>query len=129
MTFNAMMRMISGKRYYGEDGDVSDVEEAKQFREIITEILSLLGASNKADFLPLLRLFDFEDLEKRLKRIGKRADAFLQGLIEEHRVGQKNGGGGGGDTMIDHLLKLQETQPAYYSDLMIKGLIQVLYII
>lgn len=37
MTFNTIMRMISGKRYYGEDCDVTDVEEARQFREIIKE--------------------------------------------------------------------------------------------
>lgn len=120
MTFNEMMMMISGKRYYGNDGDVTDVEEARQFREIITEILSLLGANNKGDFLPLLRLFDFDNLVKRLKRIGKRSDAFLQGLIEQQR------GGGDRDTMIDHLLKLKESQPEYYSDQTIKGLILVI---
>nr|KYP60203.1 Isoflavone 2'-hydroxylase [Cajanus cajan] len=123
MTFNAMMRMISGKRYYGDDCDVTDAEEAKQFREIISEMLSLLGANNKGDFLPLLRLFDFDDLEKRLKRIAKRADAFLQSLIEEHRSGKH----GNADTMIDHLLKLGESQPEYYSDHMIKGLIQSVF--
>ncbi|XP_027329251.1 isoflavone 3'-hydroxylase-like isoform X2 [Abrus precatorius] len=120
MTFNAMMRMISGKRYYGEDIDVTDVEEAKQFREIITEMLSLFGANNKSDFLPLLRYRINDD--KRLKRIGKRADAFLQGLIEEHRSGKH----GSADTMIDHLLKLSESQPEYYSDHIIKGLIQAM---
>jgi len=123
MTFNAMMRMISGKRYYGDDGDVTDVEEAKQFREIISEIMSLLGANNKGDFLPLLRLFDLDNLEKRCKKIAKRADAFLEGLIDEHRSGNINSDGG---TMIDHLLKLGESQPEYYSDHLIKGLIQVI---
>lgn len=123
MTFNAMMRMISGKRYYGDDGDVSDVEEAKQFREIISEMMSLLGANNKGDFLPLLRLFDLDNLEKRCKRIAKRSDAFLEGLIEEHRRGNIHSDGG---TMIDHLLKLSESQPEYYSDHLIKGLIQVI---
>ncbi|MED6143342.1 hypothetical protein PIB30_005258 [Stylosanthes scabra] len=124
MTFNGMMRMISGKRYYGDDVDMTEVEEAKQFREIITEILSLQGANNKGDFMPLAKLFDFDDLENRLKRIAKRADSFLQGLIEEHRVAALNDGGA--DTMIFHLLKLQETEPEYYSDLMIKGLIQAM---
>ncbi|XP_057429813.1 isoflavone 3'-hydroxylase-like [Lotus japonicus] len=123
MSFNAVMRMISGKRYYGDDTDATDVEEARQFREIVSEMHSLMGANNKGDFLPLLRLFDFDGLEKRLKSIAKRADAFLQGLIEEHRSG-KHRRGGGHDSMIEHLLKLQESQPEYYSDLMIKGLIQ-----
>ncbi|GAU36829.1 hypothetical protein TSUD_320670 [Trifolium subterraneum] len=121
MTFNAMMRMISGKRYYGDDGDVTDVEEAKQFREIISEIMSLLGANNKGDFLPLLRFFDLDNLEKRCKRIAKRADAFLEGLIEEHRSGNHSSNG---NTMIDNLLKLGELQPEYYSNHIIKGLIQ-----
>ncbi|CAL5184443.1 unnamed protein product [Lathyrus oleraceus] len=122
MTFNGMMRMISGKRYYGDDGDVTEVEEAKQFREIISEILSLLGANNKGDFLPLLRWFDLDDLEKRCKKIANRADAFLEGLIQEHRSANH----GNGDTMIDHLLKLSEVQPEYYSSHIIKGLIQAM---
>ncbi|CAI8590036.1 unnamed protein product [Vicia faba] len=122
MTFNAMMRMISGKRYYGDDGDVTDVEEAKQFREIISEIMSLLGANNKADFLPLLKLFGINNLEKRCKKIAKSCDSFLEGLIEEHRSGNHSDG----DTMIDHLLKLGELQPEYYSAHIIKGLIQAM---
>ncbi|KAL2340136.1 hypothetical protein Fmac_008076 [Flemingia macrophylla] len=119
MTFNGMTRMISGKRYYGDDCDVTDAEEARQFREITTEMLYLLGASNRGDFLPFFRLFDVDGLKKRLKRIAERADAFLQNLIEEHRSGKH----GSSDTMIDHLLKLGESQPEYYSDHMIKGLI------
>ncbi|XP_061341406.1 isoflavone 3'-hydroxylase-like [Gastrolobium bilobum] len=119
LTFNNMMRMISGKRYYGEDIDVTDAKEAKQFREIISEMLSLLGANNKGDFLPFLRWFDFDGLEKRLKLISKRADAFLEGLLQEHRSGKHDA-----NTMIEHLLTLQISQPEYYSDYIIKGLIQ-----
>ncbi|CAI9770261.1 unnamed protein product [Fraxinus pennsylvanica] len=47
-------------------------------------------------------------------------DAFLQGLIEEHRH-NKNG-----NTMIDHLLSLQESQPEYYTDTIIKGIMTVM---
>ncbi|KAL2966721.1 hypothetical protein AAZX31_16G134300 [Glycine max] len=43
MTFNTIMRMVSGKRYHGED---CDVEEARQFREIINELVTLGGANN-----------------------------------------------------------------------------------
>ncbi|XP_020223955.1 isoflavone 3'-hydroxylase-like [Cajanus cajan] len=122
MTFNNMMRMITGRRCYGQDCDVKEAETARQFREVITEMVSLSGANNKGDFLPLLRLFDFEDLEKRLKRIAERADAFLHSLIEEHRSGKH----GSVDNMIDHLLKLCQLQPEYYSDHIIKGLIQAM---
>jgi isoflavone 2'-hydroxylase len=120
MTFNTIMRMVSGKRYYGNDCDVSDVEEARLFREIIKEIVTLGGANNVGDFLGFLRLFDFDGLEKRLKKISKRTDSFLQGLIDEHRLGKRNT-----NTMIDHLLTQQQSQPEYYTDQIIKGLIVV----
>ncbi|KAK7331002.1 hypothetical protein VNO77_25211 [Canavalia gladiata] len=121
MTFNTVMRMISGKRYYGEDCDVTDVEEAKQFRELMKELITLVGSSNPAEFVGVLRWFDFDNLEKRLKRISCRNDAFLQRLIEEHRSGKQSA-----DTMIGHLLSLQQSQPEYYTDQIIKGIVLVM---
>ncbi|BAU01758.1 Cytochrome P450 [Vigna angularis] len=121
MTFNTIMRMVSGKRYYGEDCDVSDVEEARQFRGIIKELVAVGGANNPGDFLALLRWFRFDDLEKKLKRISKRTDAFLQGLIDENRNRKQSA-----NTMIDHLLTQQQSQPEYYTDEIIKGLALVI---
>ncbi|KAK7270958.1 hypothetical protein RJT34_26503 [Clitoria ternatea] len=121
MTFNTMMRMISGKRYYGEDCDVSNVEEARQFREIIKELVMLAGANNPGDFLGILRWFDFDGLETRLKKISKKTDAFLQGLIDEHRNEKQRA-----NTMIHHLLSQQQSQPEYYTDEIIKGLVLVI---
>ncbi|KAE9594268.1 hypothetical protein Lal_00001440 [Lupinus albus] len=118
MTYNNMMRMISGKRYYGDDSEMIDVEEAKEFRESIAQLLQLLGVANKADYLPFLRWFDFENLDKRCKNTQKRFDTFLNGLIQEQRSKKQRE-----DSMIDHLLSLQESQPQYYTDEMIKGLI------
>ncbi|XLR59881.1 hypothetical protein S83_010553 [Arachis hypogaea] len=122
MSLNNMMRMVSGKRneYRKDDCNARDDNGAGRFREIIREILSLVDANNKSDFLPLLRWFDFDGFVKRLKRVGEEADMFWQGLLEEHR----NGEHGNNDTMIQHLLLLQKLQPNYYTDHIIKGLIQ-----
>ncbi|KAJ1399986.1 Cytochrome P450 [Sesbania bispinosa] len=117
MTFNNIMRMISGKRYYGEDCDMADLQEASQFREMVSELLQLSGANNKTDFMPLFRMLDIEKLEKRLKNISNKTDTFLRGLIEEQRTKNQRT-----NTMIDHLLSLQESQPEYYTDQIIKGL-------
>ncbi|CAL0334926.1 unnamed protein product [Lupinus luteus] len=76
MTYNNMMRMIAGKRYYGEDSELKDVDEAKEFRETVTELLKLAGVSNKADYLPFLKWFDFEGLNKKLTTTHKRFDVF-----------------------------------------------------
>ncbi|KAJ7944479.1 Cytochrome P450 family protein [Quillaja saponaria] len=126
LTFNIIMRMVAGKRYYGDDGDVADMEEAKRFKKIIRELVGLGGANNPADFLPLLRWIDFNGFQKKLKSLGNTVDEFLQGLIEEHRSKNTEELGIKSNTMIDHLLSLQEAQPEYYTDQIIKGLIMVL---
>ncbi|MED6116535.1 hypothetical protein PIB30_101170 [Stylosanthes scabra] len=123
MTFNTIMRMISGKRYYGGDCDVNDTEEARQFREIMKELLSFGGSSNPFEFVKVLRWFDFGNVEKKLKAIARRCDAFLQGLLDQHRMKQ---GSDNKNTMIDHLLSLQQSQPEYYTDQIIKGIVLVM---
>ncbi|KAH7520253.1 hypothetical protein FEM48_Zijuj08G0124500 [Ziziphus jujuba var. spinosa] len=116
LTFNIIMRMVAGKRYYGDE--LTDKEEAKQFREIIEEAFVYGGAANPGDFLPVLNWISRDGFEKKIKRLAKRADAFLQSLIDENRDRKESK-----NTMIDHLLSLQESQPDYYTDQIIKGLI------
>uniref|UniRef100_A0A251UX62 Putative cytochrome P450 n=1 Tax=Helianthus annuus TaxID=4232 RepID=A0A251UX62_HELAN len=60
LTLNIMMRMISGKRYFG--GDIVEVEEeGRRFRKILDEAFSLAGASNLGDYLPILSWFGVND--------------------------------------------------------------------
>ncbi|KDP32014.1 hypothetical protein JCGZ_12475 [Jatropha curcas] len=122
LTFNIMIRMVAGKRYYGDD--VSNEEEAREFRKLMKKVVAYAGASNPADFLPILNWIDGGYLRKRIKGFAKRFDNFFQGLIDEHR--SKKGNLENKNTMIDHLLSLQESQPEYYTDEIIKGLIQVM---
>ncbi|GMN34487.1 hypothetical protein TIFTF001_004710 [Ficus carica] len=119
MTFNIIMRMVAGKRYYGDD--VTDEEEALKFRKIMTEAVAYAGVQNPGDFFPILNWFGKEGYEKKVRRLANRTDAFLQGLIDEHRSRNVSR-----NTMIDHLLSLQESQPDYYTDQIIKGFILVL---
>ncbi|KAG5528597.1 hypothetical protein RHGRI_029327 [Rhododendron griersonianum] len=118
LTFNNVMRMIAGKRYYGED--LENSAEAEEFRVLIREAVMSAGASNPADFLPILRWIDYKGFEKNLAKIHERFDKLLQGLIDEHRRDKSK------DTMIDHLLSLQESQPEYYTDEIVKGIITVM---
>lgn len=119
LTFNISMRMAAGKRYFGEE--VTDVEEARQSRELIKQIVSLGGVSNPGDFIPLMNWIP-NGFRRKVSRLAKRMDGFLQGLIDEHRSNkceERN-------TMIDHLLSLQESEPEYYGDQIIKGIILVI---
>ncbi|TXG49490.1 hypothetical protein EZV62_025365 [Acer yangbiense] len=84
LTFNNIMRMVSGKRYYGED--VTNDEEAKQFREIIAEVLASATISNPVDFLPVLSWLDNGNYEKRLSKLSKRMDVMLLAGTETSAV-------------------------------------------
>ncbi|KAF2324387.1 hypothetical protein GH714_013438 [Hevea brasiliensis] len=117
LSFNIIMRRISGKRYFGE--------ESKHIRDIISEIFEMNGSSNPEDFLPFLQWIDFQGIKKRMLRLQKELDEFAQGLIDEHR-NHKNSctqGQGRTKTMIGNMLSLQESEPQNYSDEFIKSLI------
>ncbi|KAL6207905.1 hypothetical protein ACLB2K_018858 [Fragaria x ananassa] len=125
LTLNVMMRMIAGKRYYGED--IAESEEAKQFQQIVAETFQLSGAGNAADFLPVLNYVGVSKLEKKLIILQKKRDKFLQDLIDQHR--QKQSGSAlehRSKTMVDVMLSLQGTEPEYYTDEIIRGLMHVM---
>ncbi|XP_050205893.1 cytochrome P450 81Q32-like [Mercurialis annua] len=118
LTFNIIVRMISGKRFHGED--VSDEEQAKEFREMISEVTSYLGASNPRDFFPILNWVDGGMFKRKMKRLARKIDGFLQKLVDEHRTRKENLESG--NTLIDHLLASQESEPEYYTDEIIKSI-------
>ncbi|PPD71698.1 hypothetical protein GOBAR_DD31406 [Gossypium barbadense] len=108
------------KRYYRDE--VKDENEAREFREVITETFRKGSTANRAEFLPVLNWFG--GYEKKVKKIGKKLDGLLQKLVDEHRrMKQENNDNG---SMVDHLLNLQQSDPNYYTDEIIKGLMLVL---
>ncbi|MCD9637705.1 hypothetical protein HAX54_021142 [Datura stramonium] len=120
-TLNILMMMIAGKQYYGDSGE--KLEESRRFKEIVTETFQLSGATNVGDFVPLLKWMGVNKLEDKVKLLKEKRDKFMQDLIEEHKksrkgssVEQKN------NTMIDVLLSLQDSEPDYYTDEVIRGM-------
>ncbi|XP_059455611.1 cytochrome P450 81Q32-like [Corylus avellana] len=121
LTLNVMMRMIAGKQYYGEN--VEELEGARKFKKIVMESFELSGATNIGDFLPVFKWVGSRGLEKRLVVLQGKRDKFMQDLIEEHRR-RRNGDPAfeeRGKTMIDVLLSLQEAEPEYCTDEIIRG--------
>ncbi|KAJ6697257.1 hypothetical protein OIU85_003609 [Salix viminalis] len=118
LTFNIVMRMIAGKRYYGED--VNLIEETNTFKETMKEYADLGGLTNLADVFPIIQRVDYNGFVRKCVGLGKRMDLILQGLIDEHRRDKDR------NTMINHLLTLQDSQPdQYYTEDIIKGLVLV----
>ncbi|KAB5526634.1 hypothetical protein DKX38_020481 [Salix brachista] len=122
LTLNIMMRMIAGKRYYGEN--VSDVEEAKRFQAIHAEAFLLSGKTIIGDYIPWIKS---KKMVKRLVECHIKRDNFMQYLIEEQRTKIREGDccGEKKRNLIQVLLSLQETEPEYYTDDIIKGLMMI----
>lgn len=127
LTFNVVMRIIAGKRYFG--AEVGDFEEAKHFKDIISEVFELSGASTPEDYLPFLQWFDFWSTEMRMVKLRNGSNEFSQCLIDEHR----NKGGISypckeekPETLIDSMLSLQQSEPEHYTHDIIKGIITIL---
>ncbi|XP_010059888.2 cytochrome P450 81Q32 [Eucalyptus grandis] len=120
LSFNIIMRMISGKRYSGVAVDAGDAEVAREYRELIKEEFELSG-TDPGDFLPVLRkVVDFKGRERRMVDVANRSDVILQGMIDEHRSRRKRSDADGSreeesKTMIETMLS------EGYSDDIIKG--------
>ncbi|TYJ04261.1 hypothetical protein E1A91_A12G080700v1 [Gossypium mustelinum] len=123
LTFNIIMRMMAGKRYLGDEA-TQNSDEGRPFRQMIRELFELAVSSYPGDFLPILQLVDYDGYIKRIKDLGSKTDELMQGMIHEHR--SNKGDLNIKNTMITHLLSMQESQPEYYTDEIIKGLIQVI---
>ncbi|THG20264.1 hypothetical protein TEA_013326 [Camellia sinensis var. sinensis] len=121
LTLNVMMRMIAGKRYYGDT--VDELVETRKFKEMVSETFELSGATNIGDFVPVLKWVGHNGIEKRLKGLQQKKDGFMQDLIEENRrMMSDSASEWRSKTMIDVLLSLQQNEPQYYKDEITRGL-------
>ncbi|CAM9002278.1 unnamed protein product [Rhodiola kirilowii] len=127
LTMNVMMRMIAGKRYLGDK--VADSQAAKTFQAIVRETFLLAAATNLGDYLPIVKWLGVGSIEKKIAALQVKRDAFMQSLVDEHKnrkdldreEQQQNQ-----KTMIHVLLSLQQTEPEYYTDMIIKNLMLTL---
>ncbi|GFS44197.1 cytochrome P450, family 81, subfamily D, polypeptide 5 [Actinidia rufa] len=127
------------ERERGNFGKDAADEEARQFRDIMSEIVEVHGNSNLGDYLPVFQWLDIQGVAKRMVKLRKKMDEFFQLLIDEHRKTNRNESNISLDepsgsnkerkkTLIDVLISLQETEPALHSDDTIKGLVLALVV-
>ncbi|BAU01094.1 Cytochrome P450 [Vigna angularis] len=88
LTFNIIVRMVVGKRYFGV-AHVEGKEKAERFMKNLDEFMNLMGTFTVADGVPCLRWLDFGGHEKAMKATAEEMDKLLSEWLEEHR--EKNG--------------------------------------
>ncbi|XP_010271770.1 PREDICTED: isoflavone 2'-hydroxylase-like [Nelumbo nucifera] len=131
LTLNMIMMMVAGKRYYGENVE-EESEKTRRLNDIVTETFYLSAATHIGDYMPALRWVGFNRLQERLMRLHQKRDEFMQELIEEHKKmktddsfisSSSSESGERKKTLIDVLLSLQEAEPEYHTDDIIKSLV------
>ncbi|XP_037482498.1 cytochrome P450 81Q32-like [Triticum dicoccoides] len=120
LVLNVMLCALTARRHAGDVGRI---------QEIIEETFAVTGAPSFGDFFPALRWVDrLRSVEAALVRLQARRDAFVTGLIGDQRrisnarsqedVDKKG--------VIDVLMEHQATDPEFYSDTVVKGIVLVL---
>lgn len=94
----------------------------------MTETFLLSGMTNMGDFVPVLNWFGLNGIDKRLKALQHKRCKFTQDLIEEHRRENMSFEQRTTKTMVDVLLSLKENEPEYYTDEIIRGIMQVCFL-
>ncbi|KAK6925096.1 Cytochrome P450, partial [Dillenia turbinata] len=104
-TTNALARVTIGRRVFG-DGSSGVDPKADEFKEMVGELMVLAGVFNVGDFIPPLDWLDLQGVVSKMKKLHKRFDAFLNEIIDEHRM---NGGDRGDHTdFLSKLLALKD---------------------
>lgn len=129
------MRMIGGKRYFGDDGRAGVVEETNKFRQMMDETIRVGGGINALDVFPVLKWVGFGWIEKKFMVVQEKRDRFMQDLVEEHKrkmeIDHKRefkysvGKTERKKTIIEVMLSLQGSDTEFYKDETIKSLILV----
>ncbi|KAF9589992.1 hypothetical protein IFM89_030142 [Coptis chinensis] len=140
LIFNMIMRIIGMQPFLREDEMVGQ-EKAKEKLMDLKSTFCTTGIFGLGDFFPFLKWLDSWRVEKTMIKLFKKRDKFLHAVIDDCRTRRSNSSLDASTatreyrkeekdnkSIIDVLLSLQETQPEYYTDDIIKGVIQVMLI-
>ncbi|KDP41664.1 hypothetical protein JCGZ_16071 [Jatropha curcas] len=122
---NVVMRMTVGKRYVEEEVEGTELEKQlfQEFKETFFPSLTL----NICDFIPILRMTGFKGIEKGMIKLQRKRDEHLQNLLDEIRLKTRNSGTSNEEdkSLIETLLSLQELEPEFYTDEVIKTIMLI----
>lgn len=110
---NFVMRVVNGKAW------------EKMILKSPSNLMTL------CDFLPILRWVGYKGIEKKLIKTQKERDELLQSLLDEYRESKRENTSCDKQvvhttTLVEQLLDLQEAEPDYYTDDVLKGIILVM---
>lgn len=106
-TVNALGRVMMGRRVFG-DGSGGGDPKADEFKSMVVEVMVLAGVFNIGDFIPALDCLDLQGVAAKMKKLHSRFDAFLGGILEEHKINGRGARGSRHTDMLSTLISLQQ---------------------
>ncbi|XP_062102247.1 cytochrome P450 CYP82D47-like [Humulus lupulus] len=91
LTSNISLRMIGGKRCFGETNTKSGFGdgEAIRCRKVMRDFAYLFGVFVLADAIPFLGWWDLNGYKKAMKKTARELDILITGWLEEHKQKRK----------------------------------------
>ena len=78
-------RMVLGRKYVeAEAGGAPPAATPAEFRELVDEFFALNSAFNIGDYVPWLERLDLQGFVRRMKKMSRRFDRFLEHVLDEH---------------------------------------------
>lgn len=119
LTNDVICRVAFGKKYSGG-------EAARKFKKLLEEFMILLGGFYVGDFIPLLGWVSrVNGLDKRVEKVAREFDEFLDSVVEEHMCSLDTKGKNCGNNssvegedkkdLVDVLLQIQKQNTAGFS--------------
>lgn len=105
LTTDIICLMAFGKKYGDEEID------ERGFKAVIQEGMQLSAAPNLGDFIPAIAWLDLQGFTRKMKRVHKVYDEFLEKIINEHLVAR---GGKKTRDFVDVMLDLIGSQQTEY---------------
>ncbi|CAO2202095.1 unnamed protein product [Urochloa humidicola] len=111
VSFNVITRMVLGKRLFDAGAAAAEgpVQSLAEFKCMMEELMFLNGALNVGDWIPWLNFLDLQGYVRRMKRIGKVFDTFMEHVVDEHAARRRREGAGFvARDMVDVLMDLAD---------------------
>jgi len=115
---NIMSRMILKRRFMlvasGEKHDEHELKQVSNFRNFLMDIAKYSQVINPGDFIPIFKWIDIFGLERKMRELREKMDAFMSPIISEHVVQRKSGSTFVKD-MVDVLLDQMEDETLQFN--------------
>ncbi|KAL6838248.1 hypothetical protein ACP4OV_031920 [Aristida adscensionis] len=105
LSLNVISRMVLGKKYVVEGSSAATTPE--EFGWMMDELFFLNGALNLGDLIPWLNWLDPQGYIRRMKKVSRKLDRFLEEVLDEHNESRRREGEAFvARDMVDQLLQL-----------------------